>query len=215
METLEMKKYGDGPAARPRGDALKKVIMIDIDGCLADFMLSWRTLANGLYGVEIYKTGDPQYDNWSQGDLTEDQQDYLWRVVKSDPSWWYNVPPLVTGEETERLRDLCGRHTVYFVTARVGETAKIQTEAWLRRHFGILNPTVIISKWKGEAAGALEAHASIDDKAENAWMVAWHTRGKTRSYLLDRPYNQSNGGSRKVVRVFSMLEFMNAGELSP
>jgi len=182
--------------------------MFDVDGCLADFMLAWRTLAHGLYGVEVYKTGAPQYDTWSQADLTADQQDHMWRLVKADPQWWYSVPPLVNGEEAERLRELWDRHTLYFVTARVGETAKPQTESWLRWHLGIANPTVVISKWKGEVAAALEAHAAVDDKAENAWAVAQHTRGKTRSYLLDRPFNRLSE-SPAVVRVHTMMEFMD------
>lgn len=192
-----------------------KTIMVDVDGVLADFMLSWRTLANKLYGVEVYKTGAPQYDNWVQADLTPAQQERMWEIVKGTPLWWYDVAPLVTEEEVRLLRALDDVSNLYFVTARVGATAREQTAGWLRRHFDLESPTVIVSKWKGEVAVALEAYASIDDKAENAWSVAQRTRGRTRSYLLDRPYNQvseerwrSDLFGPGVTRVSSVLEFL-------
>jgi len=78
----------------------------------------------------------------------------------------------------------------------------------------VIRPTVIISKHKGEFAKAVGADYSIEDKASNASCIDWLTGGQTKSFLLNRPYNQGNSDflASGVRRVDSVDEYLDVIE---
>ena len=61
-------------------------------------------------------------------------------------------------------------------------------------------------------AKAVEAGFCIEDKPSNASMVDWLTEGETKSYLLDRPYNQGSSEflASNVKRIYSVNEYLEA-----
>ena len=188
-----------------------KRIIFDVDGVLANFILGFTTLGNKEYNTPIVST--EQHEKWGAfPGLDPEKEAVLWEVVKKfETCFWANLLPLVSPSVMLRINDLiaCGEE-VYFVTSRPGEYAKQQTEQWLAQR-GIRNPTVIVSSKKGEAAAMLGADYCLDDKAENAWCVAWLSP-KTKSFLLNRKYNQYDPdafGSSKVRRVDTVEEFLD------
>lgn len=182
---------------------MNKVAICDVDGVLADFILGFTTLAAGAgfldhpYGTSLHPTWEFDPDV-----LSKDQEHRLWGLIKSSPSFWRELPLLADPLEMMNLGNLAMGIPVYFVTARVGATAKWQTERWLHQH-GIIHPTVIISKNKGEMARAVNATHLIDDKAGNVIATTWISPD-TKSYIIDRPYNQVDpavvGGKVRRVR---------------
>lgn len=184
----------------------REAVIFDIDGVLADFLTGFTSLANEMFGCPVTSTHEQPSWNGFPG-ITKEQSSAVWARIIHDSGFWYQLEPLV-GEVTFKAID-CLRRPVYFVTARDGTNAKIQTEDWLE-DMGIWKPTVIISKYKGEVAKAVRAKACIDDKAANASCVAWITEDQTQSYLIDRKYNQCPDGflASSVKRVASVEDYL-------
>lgn len=184
-------------------------IMFDVDGVLADFVLAFTTLANAMF-PEVPITSTAEQESWvGFRGMTQKQIGKVWERLKDDTSFWLTPRPLVTPEDFRRIAELSDLDNVYFVTSRVGVFAKEQTADWLM-DYGIVRPTVVICKNKGEFAKAVEIKYSIEDKASNASCIAWITQDETQSYLLDRPYNQvaPEFMASSVVRVPSVSEYL-------
>lgn len=193
---------------------MKPIVMFDVDGVLADFSYGFRAYAKILgHAPEIkpYSHSDPRHTQWDWPDLTGEALSKTWDAVKRSGNFWYTLPPLVGLAEAKRIQRFALDHPVYFVTARVGASARFQTVLWLRDYLGLLDPNVIVSSDKGDTACDLGATHSIEDKAGNAVYIAYVTRGSTRSYLIDRPYNRFDHGvlGSKVTRVQTVAEFMD------
>ena len=173
----------------------RKVVQFDIDGVLADFLTGYRAVQSKL-GLE--PTYTPAWDDYWNDDV--------WRVIK-DPKnlFWRHLPMLASPHEFARINDFNYAFDVYFVTARPGATAKVQTQQWLQLK-GISSPTVIVSSEKGGVANAIEADFVIEDNAGNAWSIA--TRSDAKTFLLDAPYNQQDV-SWKVTRIKTVNEFLD------
>lgn len=192
-----------------------KRVMFDLDGVLVNFGLHFRRLLQRLHNLPDLPPEAQAWDDFIHGKgigLCKSQIDEAWQYIADSGAWWQHAPPLATPDEFARINQLCRRiydYEVYFVTARPGRAVKDQTESWLVIN-GIHRPTVVPCKFKGEFAATIGADYSLEDKAENAWMVAWATRGKTRSFLIDRPYNRyGDVGSSKVVRVQTVSQFLD------
>ena len=193
---------------------MSKRILFDIDGVLADFILGFTTKAHELFGKEIHTT--PKHQKWDFPDYSKSELDTLWENIKLDGMFWYFLSPLVEYLTFNRIRGIMHKNEVYFVTNRPGINSKYQTETWLQ-YFLEVPATVVVASRKGEFAKAIDADFSIEDKAENAWCIAWLSPN-TKSYLLDRAfyrYDDTRIGSSKVIRVYSVDEYLDVigGEL--
>jgi uncharacterized HAD superfamily protein len=180
--------------------------MVDIDGCLADFIRGYTELGSSMYPgrVQVQETLDREA--WHEMNGPHDNA--IWAAIKESPDWWATLDPLVEPAVFQTLNELGDRTDLYFVTARVGHSPKAQTERWLESQ-GVVSPTVIISEKKGEIAQALAAAFCLDDKAGNAVAVSYLARG-CKSYLLDRKYNRLDhaviGG--RVKRVNAVADYL-------
>jgi len=190
------------------------IIQFDIDGVLADFVQGFTTLARKWFpDVPVTRTADqPLWSGFPR--MTKGQIDVIWREVTGSWAFWQGLDALESPALFWRLDDLRARHELYFVTSRPGETAKVQTEAWLHRR-GIYNPTVIISGKKAEIAKAIKANFSIEDKPSNGSCIDWMTDGRTKSYLINRPYNRMPNeflasGVKRVNTVSEFIDEVNA-----
>lgn len=188
------------------------IIGMDMDGVLVDWNTAWQAeliLQTGkdLFG-EKFVPHTWHYDK-ARGYTSEDIAKARAAVAR-DPKWWFKLNGYQFEPTHKTLADLFSRQmrgdSVYFITDRYGERAKHQTEDWLR-YMGIAAPTVLISGEKGAIARALKLDYYIDDKPENLDAVDDDTKGRTRTYLMDRPWNWGSYSGNN--RVTSLDEFMD------
>ena len=163
---------------------------------LADFASDYQSLFIRVTGKDLFLPGDvenPPTWNWPElRGYTKDEMSAVWKVIADHHA--FNLGHRETRDcSTLRMLmpDLQRNHDVYFITSRVGETAKWQTESWLQFHLGMLNPTVLISAEKGMCAKALKLNCYIDDNLDNVNdVIVKTTLGHCRTYLLNRRYNE-------------------------
>ena len=190
-----------------RTKSKSKVVMFDVDGVLADFIAGFTRLGHRLMPDLVTERSTLETKVWR----AEPGDERTWAEVMKSRTFWYDMPPLVSEEESLAVAAVAAEFDTYFVTARVGVEAKRQTERWLSDVIGVLSPTVVISPRKGEVASALFATHAIDDKAGNAIIISWMSRN-TKSYILDRLHNQFDhavvGGS--VTRLYSVASYVDA-----
>ena len=192
-----------------------RTFVFDVDGCLADFILGFTTLAH-KYDTTIPFYSTYQQKVWGQfSGMTAKQEDDTWKIVDNDTQFWENLEPLGDYVEWERLKDLHAVSTIYFATSRRGIDPRGQTINFLEKQ-GIYRPQVIVTSMKGIFCKCVRAKYAIDDKADNAQAIAWIAEwqgGRTVPYILDRPYNRYNDliiGSKHVVRTYSLGGFLDA-----
>lgn len=196
----------------------RKVIMLDVDGVLANFTYGFSLLANEMFGFPVVHTHEQPTWNFSgEGRLTKVQESAVWTRIRQTVGWWEGLQPLVSPSVFCRISNLGGHHEVLFTTSRVSSVTPpgAETKAWLHT-LGVLLPSVIVSPKKGEIARAVGATHSLEDKAENAWSIHWISDiPQTASYLINRPYNQVQTvpeiGAR-VKRVASVEAFLDIVE---
>lgn len=82
------------------------------------------------------------------------------------------------------------QHEIYFITNRMGQYPKRQTELWLSQHLGF-SPTVLISPHKGQVCAALHLDYYVDDKPSNVDDVIAEAPNTT-VFMQDRAYNRSS-----------------------
>ena len=184
-------------------------IVFDVDGVLANFTLGFTQRAAQIDARVMVRSSEEQLE-WDFRDFPPGVEAATWRSVQQDPCFWalLYAHPGATLDVFDTIQELSVVRPVYFATNRVGIGAHTQTERWLSR-YGIRNPTVIVTRRKGEFCNVVDAAACIDDKAGNAVYVAYECPN-TRSYLLNTQYNRFDhrvlGG--KVIRVKSVSEFL-------
>lgn len=187
------------------------------DGVLADFCSAYQALCVQVTGKDLFEPGDAENApcwNWPEfRGYTSEEVSAVWAAIKANPRFWLDLAPLDGAEllaSLDVIADLETRHDIYFVTSRVGERVKWQSERWLQQHVGALAPTVLISSEKGLCAQALKLDAYIDDNYDNIASVCRES-GSTRAYLLDRRYNAPQGKAMepwtRVKTVGQMLDY--------
>jgi hypothetical protein len=188
-----------------------KTILFDVDGVLADFIYGFTRTAMVEFGTPII--GTYEQETWADiAGLDKKQIDYVWKRIKTDPNWWSFLPALVSEEVFRRINKLHDTHQVVFCTHREQGTPNCQwqTVTWLQLH-GIMRPTVIVSKRKGDVAKAIDADFAIDDKPENVACIHWIADVKPcRTFILDRLYNNRVELPSKICRVQTVFEFLEA-----
>lgn len=189
-----------------------KRIGFDVDGVLADFCPTYQQLFVDLTGRDTFQPGDsthPPSWNWpTDRGYTDEETSAVWAAIKARSDFWLNLPALPGLSTLQRnFADLDRDGEVYFITSRVGDDVKWQSECWLQTHLcASRTPTVLISSEKGLSCAALKLDAYIDDNFDNIQSVL-RDSPKTRAYLLDRPYNRLARGvlPRRVFSVEEML----------
>jgi hypothetical protein len=188
----------------------------DVDGVLANFIPAYQRLCIEVGGRDLFQLGDevnPPCWNWPEfRGYTREEVSEVWNRIKADTGFWSSLKPL-DGADTLRFtyRGLDAANDLYFITSRVGERVKQQTENWLVAHitdFAPGTPTVLISSAKGLCAKALKLDAYLDDNLDNANDVVKQTDGACKVFLLDCAYNQGITDQR-ITRVRSLGQMLD------
>jgi len=186
-------------------------IGVDVDGVLADFNSSYIDKMIEVAGRDLFPPRPFEIPTWAYPEhygYTQGEVSAAWKSIKQSDHFWFNLEPYADTEAF--LEELCGfdvDHDIYFVTSRVGEIVKAQTEYWLMKH-GFAVPTVLISSEKGEICHALQIDYYLDDRTENCQSVA-DLSPNTHGFMLSRPWNQAipNGGYLTTLSHF--MEILN------
>ena len=183
-------------------------ILFDVDGVLADFVGAFTRQAKKMNFLKEAISTEDQL-NWDGFGMTQKQMNSVWDVILGTEHWWYQLDPLISQPSFRQIQDLTYDHQVVFVSAREGIHPQRDTVNWLTDR-GVVTPSVIITKRKGEIARALDADYSLEDKPENAAVIHWMADVKPcKSYIIDRPYNRVDYLPKKIKRVKTVEEFLN------
>jgi hypothetical protein len=172
-------------------------IIIDIDGCLAEFNGKMLELLNTIQGTTLgYPDGleAPNCWHWFQpAGFTAKTEQQAWAFIKANPEWWYGLPAYPGAIEficeVMEARD-AGELTPYFVTSRPNQNVADVTNRWLCVH-GASRPNVVVVQGacaKASVARAVGATAILDDHGPNFDGMP----STVQCYLLDRLWNQND-----------------------
>ncbi len=196
-------------------------IGIDIDGVLAQFNDAFILRVIQVTNKDLFPARPFDILTWHYAQsygYTDTEVSAVWESIKADKYFWQRLGPYDTAEaDLDALYD-CQEagHEIYFITARPGIWVKRQTEIWIQTHGYYIRfriPTVLISSHKGLCAQALNLDAYIDDKDENVMDVLTRSFGKTKTFVMDRPWNQNverHGGvyGMTPIRVSSVSQML-------
>lgn len=186
-------------------------IGFDVDGVLADFVSAHSELIKEKTGVELPAQSDSFPDIWSYDKraLGEEKAREVFGEIANSFNFWMRLAPLPEGERIlKQLSQIETSHQLYFITNRMGKTAKFQTEAWLLKWFQL--PTVLIAADKAPIIKSLGLELYIDDRPETCSEVAEATDGKTLVLMPERPYNRNVIVDYRVTRVKNLERALGA-----
>lgn len=206
-----------------------KRLAVDVDGVCALFTNAYAELlayeASGCKlpaGWEKDPTFPPQWNWESQYGYDAATVKRVWEDhILAKDGFWKSLDPLPgTYYAMRRLNWLAndGKAEVYFLTHRMGNKAKQQTEKWLYDKGGIDYPTVILSgPDKLPLLRALNPDFFLDDKAETLlelikaaererWLEGKHY------YLKTAPYNLG-AAHPKLKRADSLEDALRKADL--
>lgn len=188
---------------------MRKVIGIDLDDVLADFIPAYVALANKRFGRPALDVLPVDWE-WSNMLPDKDEQNLVWGDVDNVYDFWAELDVL-PGVDHGLVRRLTTEHTVYFPTARretvLGTPAAHQSARWLLNKFGIQCPTVIVSYEKGPLAAALKYDYFIDDRTKNCLDIL-KAVPTCKVFLKNSSHNQSfDAEANGITRIPSINEF--------
>lgn len=186
-------------------------IGIDIDGVLANFWKGYEELhievaGADLFGDKKWPNAEPQCWSWPETfGYTKDQTTEVWKRIRESKVFWYELDPLPEYEAFKEWISNNDKDEIYFITNRMGQVPKLQTEVWFGHH-EIPYATVLISEEKGLCCDALDLELYIDDKPENITQVELQSPD-TNAFLLLRPYNKDAKSFMRTATLMEVLEF--------
>lgn len=108
----------------------------DLDGCLCDFSSAFIDRTVAVTGVDNFPPRPFDIPCWDYAEhfgYTPEQIEKVWADIAADSLFWMSLSPLAGEQNTvQRIKSLTPEHDVYFITARPGRRAKLQSEIWLR-----------------------------------------------------------------------------------
>jgi 5'(3')-deoxyribonucleotidase len=179
------------------------------DGVIANFSGKFVELANRRFGTDFIELDQTDWDfkPW----FSKAQVDEVWALdINKEKNFWLTLKPL---PGTSELKSAVDRAELFFITSRTttaGMSPREQTCWWLRNHFYITYPNVIVVEnpsQKIPILKALEVPCMIDDKGSTIRQV--HNAG-LRSYAKLSPYNCAEPFEAGIVPVETLNQFLEA-----
>lgn len=183
----------------------KRAVGIDLDGVCANFARAYNQMTFKMFGLP--DPIDSPQTTWHPTWLTKDQEDASFVACLAQENFWETLDPM---PGTNLLRDAQQYFQLYFVSNRAkaaGRGTELQSMLWLRKHFDIGFPQVIVTKDKAPVVNALSLSVFIDDNTTNCENLAVHTSAQV--YVKDAPYNQDLTNA-KIIRVPTLDAFLEA-----
>lgn len=173
-------------------------LLLDIDGCLAQFSPAFAGVLAAQSGQQILIGPANQWpDRWDWPTAAGYEPAVVEAALKSyadNPDLWQRLAPYDDTVAALDYLDYLERHRIaeiIYATARsAGAGVKTATEAWLRS-YGAHNPTVLTGITdKGALASALAIDVAIDDRPEHVLEIRGVLpKGQGTVFLVERPYN--------------------------
>jgi 5'(3')-deoxyribonucleotidase len=185
------------------------IIGFDVDGVLADFNSAFITRVVQVTGKDLFPPRPFDIPTWNYPEhygYSKEDTTAVWNDIKADPSFWSSlnayaeVVPIIRW--ASKLAEY-GQADVYFITNRMGQSPKAQTELWLSAR-GVDSPTVLISESKGLCAKALKLDIYVDDKNENCADVATQSPFTT-VFMQAQPWNKEVPGTTRVASLSAVV----------
>ena len=164
-------------------------IGIDLDGVVCNFGKAARVVTRELFGKPKLDAIQTDWDFQCVG-ISREEENVMWRYIDNCPNWWFNRVERMPFTDLLEVADRS--HDLFFITNRkaaAGGSITEQTKLWMLGNTETLNPTVIVSKYKGKLADALALDYFIDDKSANCEDV-YSNSPNTKVYIADATYNQ-------------------------
>jgi uncharacterized HAD superfamily protein len=188
---------------------------IDIDGVLANFTDAYAAAVSRRTGIVFPKASSEWPKSWywdrDAGVSKEDEEATWYHDIIQSKTFWQRLEPVENAKPAlKQLNQMAQRgDQVYFITNRMGQSVKLQTERWLYNH-GINYPSVIVTSEKIPFLRALKANFFIDDKPETVIDVG-NTAEKEKwenfnLFIFDMPYNRVQHYPNNVQRAGTVLE---------
>src|SRR3990167_8320586 len=137
----------------------QRIIGLDCDGVLADFNRDYIELIVARTGKDLFPARPFTITTWEYPELygySRTEIKKVWHDIITDDSFWARLLPYSDARQfLDDLWDL-DHDNVYFITQRPGQTAKVQTEFWLKTLLGWDLPTVLVSGEKGSVCKDLQ-----------------------------------------------------------
>ena len=186
------------------------LIGIDIDDVLADLATALVRFHNDTYGTRLTKAHHCDYDLSKVWGCT--QAESVARVMKFFESPLFDSITPVAGavEGVSSLKG--GGHRLVVITSRPGQIAA-KTTGWVEKHFpGRFDDIYFASHAAGKdnvKKSGFCADLGVEIMLEDCLQIALECSGeRVRVFLLDAPWNQSDGLPEGVTRVFSWDEMV-------
>lgn len=196
---------------------MKRNILLDIDGVIANFYKSFATYLNETYGSNLDVLKEPTsyvFTDWDDAlaDMNVDEAVINW--INNDG--FLNLDPYVGAEDF--VKELVGLGNVHIVTARVGdfETAfneetiaqiKNNTQSWFNNHNIPSNGDVIFSHKKVDLCLNEGISILIEDKLSTVIEAA---QNDIHAIIINRSWNK-HPDRFKVYRAYNygdVLDFV-------
>ena len=167
-------------------------IAVDLDGVLADTMVTFCKILNQRHSTHFTVNSFVQWNAWRIAHITKDE---FFRTL--DKAWfeWKNIPSMDEniGAEVGRIRRF---GHIDIVTGRSRETVQA-AKAWLERHKVPYETFVRTASTKAKAE--LNYDVFIDDSAELMSLVA--SSLDNSGILYTQPWNRNADDMQRVFRV--------------
>ena len=190
-------------------DEDKKVVLIDMDGVIADFELGYQKAFREKYPDLIpvpleQRTERGIYDDYIRLNPAMTKQELF--EVFLEPGFFRNLP--VIEGSTEALKTLSQHYNIFICTSPLRQYGNCVLEKfeWLEEHFGFkLTSKVILTRDKTVVRG----HILIDDKPniEGCMSPEW------KHILFAQPYNKDDPAAFRLSgwnELTKLIEFINS-----
>jgi uncharacterized HAD superfamily protein len=185
-------------------------IGIDVDGVLANFTRGYAELIKQTSGRNLLTAemiARPPSWNWDRdAGYTKEEETAAWGAINESLTFWADLEPLVRPAIFDALDEIAQENDLYFITTRMGQHPKRQTEWWLASH-GIQFPTVLVTAQKGPVAEGLDLEAFLDDRDKNLYEIQ-DAIPECKLFVLDYPYNQNVTCAQRVHSVEEFIDWL-------
>jgi len=159
-----------------------KLLLLDVDGVVADFIRGMEEKAGFKFTEEQLKTF------YCDRQVSPTKRSKIYEIAR-DPSFWESLPLIEGAKEGLRHLNALGYKITWVTSPWKGcEGWEEARKAWLNKHFDIdrMGQEVKVMSDKSEVDGDI----FIDDKVDNIrdWKKN-HSKG--RAYIYDAPSNKN------------------------